>query len=36
MTAMVALVNSSLEDHQWFAYSGANSLITSELENLTI
>jgi len=33
---MVAHINNSLEDQQWFADSGANSHITNELENLTL
>jgi hypothetical protein len=36
LTAMVAHINNSLEDQQWFADSGANSHITNELENLTL
>lgn len=36
LAAMVPQTNNELEDQQWFAESGANSHITSELENLTL
>jgi hypothetical protein len=36
LAAMVAQTNSTCEEQSWFADSGANAHITSELENLTI
>jgi hypothetical protein len=36
LTAMVAHINSELENQQWLADSGANAHITNELENLSL
>jgi hypothetical protein len=36
LTAMVAHINSELEDQQWLADSGANAHITNELEPLSV
>ena len=36
LAAMVAQTNNTLEEQPWFANSGANAHITSELENLSI
>jgi hypothetical protein len=36
LTAMVAHINSEIEDQQWLADSGANAHITNELEHLSV